>query len=53
MLFSNRVHPDASGNVLPLQRTLANLSAQAVTDFDFDEVPGALPDRKGGARAEK
>lgn len=53
MLFSNRVHPDASGNVLPLQRTLANLSAQAVTDFDFNEVPGALPDRKSSARTEK
>ncbi len=51
MLFSNRVHPDASGNVLPLQRVLANLSAQAVTDFDFNEVPGALPDRASRAPA--
>jgi CubicO group peptidase (beta-lactamase class C family) len=41
--FSNRVHPDRSGNVLPLQRILATLSAQAVTDFDFGHVPGALP----------
>ncbi|MHC1767763.1 MAG: serine hydrolase domain-containing protein [Verrucomicrobiia bacterium] len=51
MLFSNRVHPDSSGNVLPLQRVLANLSAQAVTDFDFSDVPGALPDRKSRAQA--
>ncbi|MFO1498669.1 MAG: serine hydrolase domain-containing protein [Verrucomicrobiota bacterium] len=43
MLFSNRVHPDRSGNVLPLQRTLANLGAEAITDFDFTHVVGALP----------
>jgi CubicO group peptidase (beta-lactamase class C family) len=42
MFFANRVHPDRSGNVLPLQRTLANLSAEAVTDFDFQHVPDAL-----------
>lgn len=45
MLFTNRVHPDRSGNVLPLQRTLANLAAEAITDFDFQNVPGALPPR--------
>ena len=45
MLFANRVHPDRSGNVLPLQRTLANLSGEAITDFDFVDVPGALSPR--------
>jgi CubicO group peptidase (beta-lactamase class C family) len=45
MLFTNRVHPDRSGNILPLQRTLANLAAEAITDFDFHNVPGALPPR--------
>jgi CubicO group peptidase (beta-lactamase class C family) len=51
MLFANRVHPDRSGNILPLQRTLANLSAQAITDFDFDHVPGALAPRTTHALA--
>ena len=46
MLFANRVHPDGSGNVLPLQRVLANLSGEAVTDFDFSNVPGALSPRE-------
>jgi CubicO group peptidase (beta-lactamase class C family) len=46
MFFANRVHPDRSGNVLPLQRKLANLSAEAVTDYDFRHVPGALPARE-------
>jgi CubicO group peptidase (beta-lactamase class C family) len=45
MFFANRVHPDRSGNVLPLQRTLATLAAEAVTDFDFSHVVGALPPR--------
>src|SRR5262249_33761422 len=46
IFFSNRVHPDRSGNVLPLQRTLATLSAEAVTDFDFSHVPDALLPRQ-------
>jgi CubicO group peptidase (beta-lactamase class C family) len=45
MLFTNRVHPDGSGNILELQRTLATLAATAVRDFDFTNVPGALPPR--------
>lgn len=54
--LANRVHPDRSGNIGPLQRTLATLSAEAVTDFDFNHVPGALeprpthaPPRKAGS----
>ncbi len=46
MFLSNRVHPNASGNIYPLQRTLATLAAEAVPDFDFRNVPGALPPRK-------
>ncbi|MBI2949359.1 MAG: beta-lactamase family protein [Verrucomicrobia bacterium] len=42
MLLSNRVHPESSGNIYALQKTLATLAAQAVTDFDFQKVPGAL-----------
>ncbi len=43
ILMSNRLHPDGKGNVLPLQFTLGTLAAEAVEDFDFSEVPGALP----------
>jgi CubicO group peptidase (beta-lactamase class C family) len=49
MFFSNRVHPDRSGNILPLQRTLATLSAEAITDFDFQHVAGALAPRATNA----
>jgi CubicO group peptidase (beta-lactamase class C family) len=42
IFFSNRVHPDGRGNILALQRTLSTLAAEAVTDFDFAFVPGAL-----------
>lgn len=45
MLFANRVHPDRSGDILPLQRQLATLAAESITDFDFSDVPGALPAR--------
>jgi CubicO group peptidase (beta-lactamase class C family) len=51
MFFSNRVHPDRSGNILPLQRTLATLSAEAITDFDFNHVAGALLPRQTNAPA--
>src|SRR5262249_942841 len=42
IFLSNRVHPDGQGNVLPLYGKLGTLSAEAVTDFDFAFVPGAL-----------
>jgi CubicO group peptidase (beta-lactamase class C family) len=42
ILVSNRVHPNGKGNVLPLQATLGTLAAQAVNDFSFFWVPGAL-----------
>jgi CubicO group peptidase (beta-lactamase class C family) len=49
MFFSNRVHPTRAGNVLPLQRTLANLAAESVVDFDFAHVVGALAPRATNA----
>lgn len=45
IFLSNRVHPDGQGNVLALQRTLGTLAAEAIRDFDFTDVAGALPAR--------
>jgi len=45
ILLSNRVHPDGKGNILPLQKAVATLVAEAVTGFDFSHVPGALSPR--------
>jgi uncharacterized protein YbbC (DUF1343 family)/CubicO group peptidase (beta-lactamase class C family) len=42
IFLSNRNHP-SGGNALPLQRELATLAAQAIPDFNFVHVPGALP----------
>jgi uncharacterized protein YbbC (DUF1343 family)/CubicO group peptidase (beta-lactamase class C family) len=46
IFLSNRVHPDGSGNVLPLYGALGTLAAEAVTDFDFNYVIDELPWRK-------
>lgn len=45
ILLSNRVHPDGKGNILALEVTLGTLAAEAVENFDFKNVPGALPPR--------
>jgi len=42
IFLSNRVHPDGKGSVVPLYRAVGTLAAEAVTDFNFDSVPGAL-----------
>ncbi len=42
VFLSNRVHPDGSGNILPLYGTLGTLSAQAAAGFDFGKVSDAL-----------
>jgi uncharacterized protein YbbC (DUF1343 family)/CubicO group peptidase (beta-lactamase class C family) len=42
IFLSNRNHPDESGNVGELRRTLGTLAAEAVRDFNFADVPGAL-----------
>jgi uncharacterized protein YbbC (DUF1343 family)/CubicO group peptidase (beta-lactamase class C family) len=45
IFLSNRNHPDEKGSVLALRHKLATLSAQALPDFNFAGVPGALPPR--------
>jgi uncharacterized protein YbbC (DUF1343 family) len=45
MLLSNRNHPTESGNVIGLRRRLGTLSAEAIPDFNFAYVPGALERR--------
>lgn len=42
IFLSNRNHPSESGNVGQLRRTLGTLAAEAVPDFNFAYVPGAL-----------
>jgi uncharacterized protein YbbC (DUF1343 family)/CubicO group peptidase (beta-lactamase class C family) len=42
IFLSNRNHPDESGNVSQLRRRLGTLAAEAVPDFNFAFVPGAL-----------
>ncbi len=42
MLLSNRNHPDEGGTVLSLRADLATLAAEAIADFNFTYVPGAL-----------
>jgi len=42
IFLSNRNHPDESGNVGQLRRTLGTLAAEVVPDFNFAYVPGAL-----------
>ena len=43
IFLSNRNHPDESGNVGVLRATLGTLAAEAIPDFNFSFVPGALP----------
>jgi len=42
IFLSNRNHPDESGNVIALRSRLGTLAAEAVADFNFAFVPGAL-----------
>jgi CubicO group peptidase (beta-lactamase class C family) len=35
IFLSNRIHPNPSGNIHPLQRTLGTLAAEAINGFDF------------------
>jgi uncharacterized protein YbbC (DUF1343 family)/CubicO group peptidase (beta-lactamase class C family) len=42
IFLSNRNHPDESGSVAGLRRELGTLAAEAVPDFNFAYVPGAL-----------
>jgi hypothetical protein len=40
--LSNRNHPSEAGSVIALRRKLGTLAAEAIEDFDFTNVPGAL-----------
>lgn len=46
ILLTSRVHPDGKGNVVPLRRVLGTLAAEAVAEFDFENVAGALSPRE-------
>jgi uncharacterized protein YbbC (DUF1343 family)/CubicO group peptidase (beta-lactamase class C family) len=45
IFLSNRNHPDETGNVGSLRAKLGTLAAEAVADFNFVYVSGALPPR--------
>ena len=45
IFVSNRNHPDENGNVGPVRSRLGTLAAEAITDFNFAYVPGALAAR--------
>jgi len=45
IFLSNRNHPTEAGNVIPLRAKLGTLTAEAVPDFNFAYVPGALAAR--------
>jgi len=54
IFLSNRNHPDESGNVGALRAKLGTLVGEAITDFNFASVTGALaaaPDSDRGPRA--
>ena len=46
IFMSNRNHPDESGSVVALRRELGTLAAEAIRDFNFLSVPGALSKRE-------
>jgi len=45
IFMSNRNHPTEKGNVIPLRARLGTLAAEAIPDFNFTYVPGALAAR--------
>jgi len=57
VFLSNRNHPTEDGSVLALRNRLGTLAAEAVADYNYVYVPGALPrledagGRSGAARA--
>jgi len=48
IFLSNRNHP-SGGNVSGVRHELGTLAADAITDFDFSNVPGALAPRTNSA----
>jgi uncharacterized protein YbbC (DUF1343 family) len=56
IFLSNRNHPTEKGNVGPLRARLGTLAAEAIADFNFAYVPGALaaaPESTDGDVVEK
>ena len=56
IFLSNRNHPSESGNVSALRARLGTLAAEAIRDFNFAFVPGALaaaPAERSGAGADR
>lgn len=51
IFLSNRNHPDENGSVLRLRNKLGTLAAEAIPDFNFTYVPGALAPRAEEASA--
>lgn len=51
IFLSNRNHPSEEGSVLALRARLGTLAAEAIKDFNFASVPGALPPRAEGDAA--
>jgi uncharacterized protein YbbC (DUF1343 family)/CubicO group peptidase (beta-lactamase class C family) len=47
VFHSNRNHPTEAGSVLALRAKLGTLAAEAIKDFNFHHVPGALAPRAG------
>lgn len=45
IFLSNRNHPTEKGSVIALRAKLGTLAAEAIKDFNFAGVPGALPPR--------
>src|SRR4029077_11692449 len=46
IFVTNRNHPDENGNVGPVRSRLGTLAGEAITDFNFAYVPGALAARE-------
>ncbi|WP_265594097.1 exo-beta-N-acetylmuramidase NamZ domain-containing protein [Haloferula sp. BvORR071] len=53
IFLSNRNHPDEKGGVVKLQGQLGTLAAEAIPDFNFQHVPGALEAEPAKAVAAK
>jgi uncharacterized protein YbbC (DUF1343 family)/CubicO group peptidase (beta-lactamase class C family) len=53
IFMSNRNHPDESGSVLQLRNRIGTLTAEAVRDFNFVYVAGALDRRAQETRVEE
>lgn len=49
IFLSNRNHPNESGDVGELRRTLGTLAAEAISDLDFANVAGALAPLRANA----